>query len=66
MQEALCLRRGSKIVYDPRDSDGANENEAKIGGKVPSLTIIEEVLLLEIKDRQGCLSFWKDSVSYAL
>lgn len=47
-----AFERGSKIAYDPRDLDGANEDEAKIGGKVPRLTIMEEVLLLGIKDRQ--------------
>ena len=61
-----AFERGSKIAYDPRDLDGANEDEAKIGGKVPRLTIMEEVLLLGIKDRQGYLSFWNDNISYAL
>ncbi|KAI0074237.1 Golgi phosphoprotein 3 [Panus rudis PR-1116 ss-1] len=30
------------------------------------LTIMEEVLLLGLKDKQGYLSFWNDNISYAL
>jgi len=36
------------------------------GGKMPRLTIMEEVLLLGLKDKQGYLSFWNDNISYAL
>ena len=42
---------GSKIAYDPRDLEDANE-EAKAGGKMPRLTLMEEVLLLGLKDKQ--------------
>jgi Golgi phosphoprotein 3 len=47
-----AFERGSKIAYDPRDLDGANEDTGKLGGKLPKLTIMEEVLLLGIKDKQ--------------
>lgn len=65
-----------KVAYDPRDLD-----ESK---STPKLTLMEEVLLLGLKDkqvrllpsgdicvdvmlyRQGYLSFWNDSISYAL
>ncbi|KAI8993133.1 Golgi phosphoprotein 3-domain-containing protein [Pilobolus umbonatus] len=47
-----------KIAYDPRDID-----ESK---STPKLTLMEEVLLLGLKDKQGYLSFWNDSISYAL
>ncbi|GLB39468.1 putative golgi phosphoprotein 3 (GPP34) [Lyophyllum shimeji] len=57
---------GSKIAYDPRDLDQDAGEEARIGGKMPRLTIMEEVLLLGIKDKQGYLSFWNDNISYAL
>lgn len=55
MQHAgSAFERGTKIAYDPRDlQDGATE-EAKIGGKMPRLTIMEEVLLLGLKDKQVC------------
>jgi Golgi phosphoprotein 3 len=42
---------GSKIAYDPRDLEDAEE-ESRAGGKMPRLTIMEEVLLLGIKDKQ--------------
>ncbi|KAG5641746.1 hypothetical protein DXG03_004291 [Asterophora parasitica] len=57
---------GSKIAYDPRDLDQDATEQARIGGKMPRLTIMEEVLLLGIKDKQGYLSFWNDNISYAL
>jgi hypothetical protein len=47
-----AFERGNKIAYDPRDlQEGASE-EARIGGKIPRLTIMEEVLLLGLKDKQ--------------
>lgn len=43
---------GSKIAFDPRDLQLDATEEARIGGKMPRLTIMEEVLLLGIKDKQ--------------
>ncbi len=43
---------GSKIAYDPRDLINQGEEDAKQGGKAPRLTIMEEVLLLGLKDKQ--------------
>ena len=43
---------GNKIAFDPRDLQQDASEEAKIGGKMPRLTIMEEVLLLGIKDKQ--------------
>ncbi|KAF8622591.1 hypothetical protein AX15_006897, partial [Amanita polypyramis BW_CC] len=57
---------GSKIAYDPRDLSQDASEEVRVGGKLPKLTIMEEVLLLGIKDKQGYLSFWNDNISYAL
>ncbi|KAF8122909.1 Golgi phosphoprotein 3-domain-containing protein [Boletus edulis] len=56
---------GNKIAFDPRDLDQDRE-ESRHGGKMPRLTIMEEVLLLGLKDKHGYLSFWNDSISYAL
>ncbi|KDQ49992.1 hypothetical protein JAAARDRAFT_42372 [Jaapia argillacea MUCL 33604] len=56
---------GSKIAFDPRDLERDNE-ESRAGGKMPRLTIMEEVLLMGLKDKQGYLSFWNDNISYAL
>jgi Golgi phosphoprotein 3 len=57
---------GRKIAYDPRDLTQDASEEARLGGKTPKLTIMEEVLLLGLKDKQGYLSFWNDNISYAL
>ena len=43
---------GNKIAFDPRDLQQDASEEAKTGGKMPRLTIMEEVLLLGIKDKQ--------------
>lgn len=52
---------GHKIAYDPRDLSESAERS-----KQPKLTLMEEVLLLGLKDKQGYLSFWNDNISYAL
>ncbi|KAK0244478.1 Golgi phosphoprotein 3-domain-containing protein [Armillaria nabsnona] len=51
---------GTRIAYDPRDLASADSEQQ------PKLTLMEEVLLLGIKDKQGYLSFWNDNISYAL
>ncbi|CAE6391801.1 unnamed protein product [Rhizoctonia solani] len=56
-----ALEGGGRIAYDPRDLETEGE-----GKSMPRLTILEEVLLLGIKDKQGYLSFWNDNISYAL
>ncbi|CAE6448741.1 unnamed protein product [Rhizoctonia solani] len=56
-----ALEGGGKVAYDPRDLETEGE-----GKSMPRLTILEEVLLLGIKDKQGYLSFWNDNISYAL
>ncbi|THH26627.1 hypothetical protein EUX98_g7562 [Antrodiella citrinella] len=60
-----AFQGGSKIAYDPRDLEREDEDNRQ-GGKAPRLTIMEEVLLLGLKDKQGYLSFWNDNISYAL
>jgi Golgi phosphoprotein 3 len=52
---------GHKIAFDPRD---ISESAERV--KQPKLTLMEEVLLLGLKDKQGYLSFWNDNISYAL
>ncbi|RKF76501.1 Vacuolar protein sorting-associated protein 74 [Golovinomyces cichoracearum] len=54
-------QNGHKIAFDPRDI-----NESAERSKQPKLTLMEEVLLLGLKDKQGYLSFWNDNISYAL
>ncbi|WBW71683.1 Golgi phosphoprotein 3 family Vps74 [Schizosaccharomyces osmophilus] len=50
-----------KIAFDPKDLEQGAESE-----KQPKVTLMEEVLLLGLKDKQGYLSFWNDSISYSL
>ncbi|KAF2174031.1 hypothetical protein M409DRAFT_62207 [Zasmidium cellare ATCC 36951] len=52
---------GHKIAFDPRD---ISENTER--AKQPKLTLMEEILLMGLKDKQGYLSFWNDNISYAL
>ncbi|GAA6033915.1 hypothetical protein JCM8097_000401 [Rhodosporidiobolus ruineniae] len=52
---------GHKIAYDERDLGDAEEDRIQ-----PRLTLMEEVLLLGLKDKQGYLSFWNDNISYTL
>lgn len=49
-----------KVGYDSRDL--ADELEINL----PLLTLMEEVLLMGLKDKEGYLSFWNDNISYAL
>ncbi|KAF9411006.1 hypothetical protein BGZ94_001462 [Podila epigama] len=58
------LRQNSnadKIASDPRDLQMEDENKTQ-----PRFTLMEEVLLLGLKDKQGYLSFWNDNISYTL
>nr|ODN88716.1 golgi phosphoprotein 3 [Cryptococcus depauperatus CBS 7841] len=50
-----------KVAYDPRDFENNDEKDSS-----PRLTLMEEVLLLGLKDKAGYLSFWNDNISYAL
>lgn len=50
-----------KVAFDPRDLDQGIERSQK-----PVLTLMEEILLLGLKDKQGYLSFWNDNISYTL
>ncbi|KAF1983523.1 vacuolar protein sorting-associated protein-like protein 74 [Aulographum hederae CBS 113979] len=52
---------GHRIAFDPRDISESAER-----GRQPKLTLMEEVLLMGLKDKQGYLSFWNDNISYAL
>ncbi|RSH79979.1 uncharacterized protein EHS24_009650 [Apiotrichum porosum] len=56
-----ALEGRGKVAYDPRDFNDDNESKQQ-----PRLTLMEEVLLLGLKDKAGYLSFWNDNISYAL
>ncbi|CCC70827.1 hypothetical protein NCAS_0F03430 [Naumovozyma castellii] len=51
----------NKVAYDPEEARMRN-----VGGQVPVLTLMEEVLLMGLRDKEGYLSFWNDNISYAL
>jgi Golgi phosphoprotein 3 len=50
-----------RVGYDPEDNAMTMQES-----KEPQLTLMEEVLLMGIKDKEGYLSFWNDNISYAL
>lgn len=49
-----------RVAYDPEEAKIADN------AKIPTLTLMEEVLLLGLRDKEGYLSFWNDNISYAL
>jgi hypothetical protein len=49
-----AMEGGNKVAYDPRDLRNDDHSE---GGKMPRLTILEEVLLLGLKDKQVSVLF---------
>ncbi|KAF7358251.1 hypothetical protein MVEN_00874000 [Mycena venus] len=61
-----AFARGARVSYDARDFPLEAGGDARMGGKLPRLSFMEEVLSLGIKDKQGYLSFWNDNIIYAL
>ena len=53
---------------EDRDAESASriEDEADIDNKGTRLTLMEEVLLLGLKDKEGYTSFWNDCISSGL
>jgi golgi phosphoprotein 3 len=58
-----AFRGGSKVAFDPRDLDMTEADER--GGKMPRLTIMEEVLLLGLKDKQVSCKFVRSKSQHA-
>lgn len=58
---AVDIKSGHRYAYDPRDLNDEQEILTH-----PRLNMMEEVLLLGLKDRQGYLSFWNENISYTL
>ncbi|KAJ7232396.1 GPP34-domain-containing protein [Mycena rebaudengoi] len=56
---------GARATVDPRDLKLEVAEEGRREVKLPRLTLMEEVLLLGIQDN-GSISFWNDSIGYAL
>jgi len=70
-------RKAAKPASDPTDGGndekeerddtaGRIEDEADIDNKGTRLTLMEEVLLLGLKDKEGYTSFWNDCISSGL
>jgi hypothetical protein len=55
---------GSRIAFDPRDLELASGEEARVGGKLPKLTILDEIMLLAIKDKQVSWCFYSKSLPW--
>ncbi|KAJ6493810.1 Golgi phosphoprotein 3-domain-containing protein [Mycena vulgaris] len=58
-------RRGTHVTVDPQDLKLEVAEEGRGEDKLPRLTLME-ALLLGIKDKEGYLSLWNNSISYAL
>ncbi|CAH8541422.1 unnamed protein product [Schistosoma guineensis] len=67
-EEAVIYRRNVKENNNlPGTIDNIdNEPESEAESKEVRLTLMEEILLLGLKDREGYLSFWNDSVCCGL
>lgn len=60
-QPEEAAARDSDEVADSQDSDDARDDD-----KTPRLTLMEQILLLGLKDREGYTSFWNDCISSGL
>jgi len=76
MSEGLVQRRRTKPVADPDNENESNnydnqdrddnQNNDDHESKETRLTLMEEVLLLGLKDKEGYTSFWNDCISSGL
>lgn len=66
--EDESLSNDSQLERDIKDLslDSRNNNNKKQETTEPYLTLLEEVLLVGLKDKEGYLSFWNDNISYTL
>lgn len=71
MSEGLVQRRRTRKTADEpeeQDEQRANKDQEVDDGdsKETRLTLMEEVLLLGLKDKEGYTSFWNDCISSGL
>lgn len=59
-QRCLLLRSNHRHNAGKSDSDGEDDSRSR------RLTLMEEILLLGLKDREGYTSFWNDCISSGL
>uniref|UniRef100_A0A914DG70 Golgi phosphoprotein 3 n=2 Tax=Acrobeloides nanus TaxID=290746 RepID=A0A914DG70_9BILA len=73
MSEGIVQRRKAKVEEKNVSSDEktaddvqASESDSHDDDKMARLTLMEEILLLGLKDREGYTSFWNDCISSGL
>jgi len=64
--EGLVQRRRPQEEVKEDHNDHVNEEEEDRDSKETRLTLMEEVLLLGLKDKEGYTSFWNDCISSGL
>jgi len=71
MSEGLVQRRRKVVAADEKPEDEEQNNEESYSGDddrtaASKLTLMEEILLMGLKDREGYTSFWNDCISPGL
>ncbi|KAH7700928.1 trans-Golgi protein GMx33 [Aphelenchoides avenae] len=71
MSEGLVQRRRKAAEPEqssekPADEVNGSESDSQDDDKMARLTLMEEILLLGLKDREGYTSFWNDCISSGL
>ncbi len=70
--ESVVLRRnvandgGGECSNDTSDAQNDNDFQGDSNSKLCRLTLMEEILLLGLKDNDGYTSFWNDNISLGL
>lgn len=66
VQRKVVSSHGAEGGKEHREDDNYKEEEEDHDSKETRLTLLEEVLLLGLKDREGYTSFWNDCISSGL
>ncbi|VDL90076.1 unnamed protein product [Schistocephalus solidus] len=67
LDTVVCRRRPVGITSEADEYvDDQSDSKTVDDSKLPRLTLMEEILLLGYKDREGYTSFWNDNISVGL
>lgn len=66
VQRRNIVREGDSVAKESSDNVKQEKEEEDGDSKETRLTLMEEVLLLGLKDKEGYTSFWNDSISSGL
>nr|XP_046231279.1 Golgi phosphoprotein 3-like isoform X1 [Scatophagus argus] len=66
IRSAAADRERESVAEEDEVRRGEEEDDDKADSKETRLTLMEEVLLLGLKDREGYTSFWNDCISSGL